>query len=44
MAAEEEYEGGPDRLEEKMAGLDEELAESRAAALEEVRAAGITVE
>ena len=33
MAVEEEYEGGPDRLEEKMAGLDEELAESRAAAL-----------
>ena len=33
MAADDEYEGGPDRLEEKMAGLDEELAESRAAAL-----------
>jgi GTP-binding protein len=33
MAAEEEYEGGPDRLDEKMADLDEELAEARAAAL-----------
>ena len=33
MAAEDEYEGGPDRLEEKMAELDEELAEQRAAAL-----------
>ncbi|ALJ20955.1 ribosome biogenesis GTPase Der [Microbacterium sp. No. 7] len=33
MAGEEEYEGGPDHLEEKLAGLDEELAEQRAAAL-----------
>ena len=33
MAADDEYEGGPDRLEEKMADLDEELAESRAEAL-----------
>ncbi len=33
MAAEDEYEGGPDRLDEKMADLDEELAEARAAAL-----------
>ena len=33
MAADDEYEGGPDRLEEKMAELDEELAESRAEAL-----------
>ena len=35
MAADDEYEGGPDRLEEKMADLDEELAESRAEALDE---------
>ncbi len=33
MSAEEEYEGGPDRLEEKLANLDEELAEQRAAGL-----------
>lgn len=33
MAAEEEYEGGPDRLAERMAELDEELVEARAAAL-----------
>jgi GTP-binding protein len=33
MGDEQEYEGGPDQLEEKLAGLDEELAESRAAAL-----------
>ena len=33
MAVDDEYEGGPDRLEEKMATLDEQLAEQRAAAL-----------
>jgi len=33
MAAEDEYEGGPDRLAERMAELDEELAEARAATL-----------
>ncbi|MGP3535155.1 ribosome biogenesis GTPase Der [Microbacterium sp. RD1] len=33
MGAEDEYEGGPDALAEKMADLDETLAESRAAAL-----------
>ncbi|MGV2984297.1 ribosome biogenesis GTPase Der [Microbacterium sp. AGC85] len=33
MAAEEEYEGGPDRLAEKMDELDEQLAEQRAEAL-----------
>ena len=33
MSAEDEYEGGPDRLEEKLANLDEELAEQRAAGL-----------
>ncbi len=33
MGAEEEYEGGPDQLAEKMADLDDTLAESRAAAL-----------
>jgi GTP-binding protein len=33
MGAEDEYEGGPDRLAEKMAELDEGLAESRAATL-----------
>lgn len=33
MAAEEEYEGGHDRLAERMAELDEELVEARAAAL-----------
>ncbi|MBN9176936.1 MAG: ribosome biogenesis GTPase Der [Microbacterium sp.] len=33
MAAEDEYEGGPDQLEEKMAELDEGLAEQRAATL-----------
>ncbi|GAA2072128.1 ribosome biogenesis GTPase Der [Microbacterium hatanonis] len=33
MGDEEEYEGGPDQLEEKLADLDEELAEQRAAAL-----------
>jgi GTP-binding protein len=32
MAAEDEYEGGPDQIEEA-GGLDEELAEQRAAAL-----------
>ncbi len=31
--AEEEYEAGPDQLEEKLANLDEELADQRAAAL-----------
>ncbi|GAA1640729.1 ribosome biogenesis GTPase Der [Microbacterium flavum] len=33
MAVEDEYEGGPDQLEEKLANLDEELAEQRAATL-----------
>ncbi|WP_036318240.1 GTPase, partial [Microbacterium sp. B24] len=33
MAAEDEYEAGPDQIEEKLANLDEELAEQRAAAL-----------
>jgi GTP-binding protein len=33
MGAEDEYEGGPDQLAEKMADLDDTLAESRAAAL-----------
>ena len=33
MAAEDEYEGGPDQLEEKMAALDEGLADQRAATL-----------
>lgn len=33
MAAEDEYEGGPDQLEEKMAALDEGLADQRAAML-----------
>jgi len=33
MSAEDEYEGGPDRLQEKLANLDEGLAEQRAAAL-----------
>ncbi|MFG6446090.1 ribosome biogenesis GTPase Der [Microbacterium sp. P06] len=33
MGDEEEYEGGPDQLDEKMANLDEELAEQRAIAL-----------
>lgn len=33
MSAEDEYEGGPDRIEEKLANLDEELAEQRAAGL-----------
>ena len=33
MAAEEEYEGGPDHLAEKMDELDEQLAEQRAEAL-----------
>ncbi|WP_292832851.1 ribosome biogenesis GTPase Der [Microbacterium sp.] len=33
MSAEDEYEGGPDHLEEKLADLDEELAEQRAAGL-----------
>ncbi|MFJ6652739.1 ribosome biogenesis GTPase Der [Microbacterium sp. NPDC091313] len=33
MGAEDEYEGGPDQLAEKMADIDETLAESRAAAL-----------
>lgn len=33
MTGDDEYEGGPDRLEEKLATLDEELAEQRAAAL-----------
>ncbi|MGV9192731.1 ribosome biogenesis GTPase Der [Microbacterium sp. MC2] len=33
MAGDEEYAGGPDRLEEKLADLDETLAEQRAAAL-----------
>ena len=32
-AVDDEYEGGPDRLEEKLANLDEELADQRAAAL-----------
>jgi hypothetical protein len=31
MAAEDEYEAGPDQIEEKLANLDEELAEQRAA-------------
>ena len=30
---EDEYQGGPDQLEEKLANLDEELADQRAAAL-----------
>ncbi len=33
MNADDEYEGGPDRLEEKLADLDETLAEQRAATL-----------
>ncbi|WP_040164046.1 ribosome biogenesis GTPase Der [Microbacterium gorillae] len=33
MATEEEYEGGPDHLEDTLADLDEELAEARAASL-----------
>ena len=33
MAGEDEYEGGPDRLAERMAELDEELVEARAATL-----------
>jgi len=33
MGAEEEYEGGPDQLAEKLAEIDEELAEQRAATL-----------
>jgi GTP-binding protein len=33
MGDEDEYEGGPDQLAEKMAGLDEELAEARAETL-----------
>ncbi|KRA22994.1 ribosome-associated GTPase EngA [Microbacterium sp. Root61] len=33
MGAEDEYEGGPDRLAEKLAAIDEELAEIRAATL-----------
>ena len=32
-AEEEEYEGGPDQLADKLADLDDELAEQRAAAL-----------
>ena len=33
MGAEDEYEAGPDRLEEKLSEIDEDLAEQRAAAL-----------
>ncbi|WP_438353237.1 ribosome biogenesis GTPase Der [Microbacterium sp. CJ88] len=33
MGAEDEYEGGPDQLAEKLANLDEELADARAATL-----------
>ncbi|MEZ3160963.1 ribosome biogenesis GTPase Der [Microbacterium sp. BWT-B31] len=33
MGAEDEYEGGPDQLAEKMAGIDEQLAEQRASTL-----------
>ncbi len=33
MSAEDEYEAGPDQLEEKLANLDEQLADQRAAAL-----------
>ena len=33
MGAEEEYEGGPDNLAEKLADIDEQLADQRAATL-----------